>query len=59
MEALQEMDCTKICIAHRLSTVEKADRIIVMNKGAIVQQGSFESLMQEDGLFRALVRNQL
>jgi ABC-type bacteriocin/lantibiotic exporter with double-glycine peptidase domain len=59
MDALQKMDCTKICIAHRLSTVVHADHIVVMNKGTIVQQGTFESLMQKDGLFRTLVQSQL
>jgi ABC-type bacteriocin/lantibiotic exporter with double-glycine peptidase domain len=59
MNALREMSCTKICIAHRLSTVVHADRIIVMNKGAIVQQGTYESLMREGGLFKALAETQL
>jgi ATP-binding cassette subfamily C protein len=59
MEAIRQMDCTKICIAHRLSTVVDADQIVVMNKGAIVQVGTFQSLMREEGLFRTLVESQL
>ena len=59
MAALREMDCTKICIAHRLSTVVHADRIVVMNKGAIVQQGTYDTLMSEEGLFRTLALSQL
>ena len=59
MKALLEMESTKICIAHRLSTVVHADLIVVMNKGTIVQQGTYESLMQEEGLFRTLVQSQL
>lgn len=59
MQALGEMKCTKICIAHRLSTVVHADRIIVMDKGTIIQEGTFDSLMREEGLFRTLVQSQL
>jgi ABC-type bacteriocin/lantibiotic exporter with double-glycine peptidase domain len=59
MASLRGIECTKICIAHRLSTVVHADHIVVMNKGTIVQEGTFDSLMQEDGLFRTLVANQL
>jgi ATP-binding cassette subfamily C protein len=59
MTALREMACTKICIAHRLSTVVHADRIIVMNKGTIVQEGTYDSLMREEGLFRTLAHSQL
>ena len=59
MDALRQMDCTKICIAHRLSTIVNADLIVVMNRGAIVQQGTLESLMQQEGLFRTLVQSQL
>uniref|UniRef100_A0A915AK02 Uncharacterized protein n=1 Tax=Parascaris univalens TaxID=6257 RepID=A0A915AK02_PARUN len=50
---------TIIVIAHRLSTVEKADRIFVVNKGQIVQQGRHGQLLQEDGLYRTLVQRQL
>jgi ATP-binding cassette subfamily C protein len=59
MQAIRDMECTKICIAHRLSTVVHADLIVVMNKGAIVQQGTYESLMRQEGLFRELVHSQL
>jgi ATP-binding cassette subfamily C protein len=59
MSAIRDMRCTKICVAHRLSTIVQADRILVMDKGRIVQEGTFDSLMAEDGLFRTLARAQL
>jgi ABC-type bacteriocin/lantibiotic exporter with double-glycine peptidase domain len=59
MAALRELDCTKICIAHRLSTIRHADRILVMSKGAIVQEGTFDTLIHEEGLFRELAHAQL
>ena len=43
---------TIIMIAHRLKTVRNADRIVVIDKGRIVRQGSHEKLMQESGLQR-------
>lgn len=42
-------DRTTITIAHRLSTVKKADNIIVMRKGKLVQQGTHEELMADEG----------
>ncbi len=45
---------TTIIIAHRLSTVQKADRIIVMDKGAIIQQGKHSDLSQQDGVYQEL-----
>ena len=48
-----------IVIAHRLSTVEKADRIIVINKGEVVEQGSHSDLLKKGGLYATLVRKQM
>ncbi len=45
---------TTIVIAHRLSTLMEADRIIVLDHGRIVQQGTHETLVREDGLYRRL-----
>ncbi|KRZ80490.1 ATP-binding cassette sub-family B member 9 [Trichinella papuae] len=50
---------TVLLIAHRLSTVEKADRIIVIDAGRIVQQGNHEQLLSEDGLYKNLIHRQL
>uniref|UniRef100_A0A914Q2C0 ABC transporter domain-containing protein n=1 Tax=Panagrolaimus davidi TaxID=227884 RepID=A0A914Q2C0_9BILA len=49
-----------IVIAHRLSTVEKADRIVVINKGRVMQMGNHRTLMQNsNGLYYSLVQRQL
>lgn len=45
---------TTIIIAHRLSTIEHADRIIVMHKGHIVEQGTHQSLLQQQGAYASL-----
>ncbi|MNR46250.1 Alpha-hemolysin translocation ATP-binding protein HlyB [compost metagenome] len=50
---------TTIVIAHRLSTVQHADSIIVMDKGKIVQTGRHHELMNENGLYRVLYRKGL
>ncbi|VAV88647.1 Efflux ABC transporter, permease/ATP-binding protein [hydrothermal vent metagenome] len=49
---------TTIIVAHRLATVKKADRIIVMDGGRIVAEGSHDSLVAEDGLYARLARLQ-
>jgi ATP-binding cassette subfamily C protein CydD len=46
---------TALIIAHRLSTVTRADRTVVMDGGRVVQQGSHERLLRQDGLYRRLV----
>ena len=47
---------TSIIIAHRLSTVRRADRIVVMDEGLITEQGSHDALMQQNGHYAELVR---
>ena len=51
-------DRTTIIVAHRLATVKKADRIIVMDGGEIVAQGTHEDLVAQDGLYAKLARLQ-
>ena len=51
---------TRLVIAHRLSTIIDADRIVVLDKGAVAQEGTFAELMaQPDGLFFRLASRQL
>jgi ATP-binding cassette subfamily B protein len=49
---------TTIVIAHRLSTVLGADKIIVPDRGAVAEQGSLAELLENDGLFRKLYNHQ-
>lgn len=50
---------TVLISAHRLSTVERCDRIFVIHKGHLIEQGTHEELMAiENGLYRELVRRQ-
>lgn len=57
-EALDDMGCTRIVIAHRLSTIRHCDRIIVLDGGAIAEQGTYEELIKADGFFAELVKRQ-
>ncbi|MEH6625779.1 MAG: lipid A export permease/ATP-binding protein MsbA [Motiliproteus sp.] len=54
--ALEQLcaDKTTIIVAHRLSTIEKADRIVVMDKGEIREMGSHQQLMDQGGIYRGL-----
>lgn len=58
-ESINTMKATRIVIAHRLSTVIKADRIFVVDKGEIVQSGNYESLINVEGEFRKIAKRQL
>ncbi|RYY96850.1 MAG: ATP-binding cassette domain-containing protein, partial [Comamonadaceae bacterium] len=57
--SLTQLRATRIVIAHRLSTVMQADRILVMDQGRIVQGGTYQDLVQQPGLFQDLARSQL
>ena len=56
---IRDMRSTVIMVAHRLSTVAGFDRILVFDRGKIVEEGSYEVLMRQNGVFAALVRKQL
>jgi ABC-type bacteriocin/lantibiotic exporter with double-glycine peptidase domain len=57
-EALDAMGCTRIVIAHRLSTIRNCDRILVMDHGAIIEEGKYEELIARGGNFAQLVERQ-
>ena len=59
MRNLTALTATRVVIAHRLSTLEQADHIYVLQAGKVVQSGSFNELMEADGVFRDLVRRQV
>jgi ATP-binding cassette subfamily B protein len=60
MQALEAVtkNRTTLVIAHRLATIKKADKILVLHAGTIVEAGNFEELMQRDGIFAKLARQQ-
>ena len=53
---LRMLGITLILIAHRLSTIRDCDRIFVMDHGQLLQQGSHDELMQQEGLYRELLK---
>lgn len=58
-KSLESLKVTRIVIAHRLSTIINADRIYVMDKGQVVQSGSYEMLVAQEGLFKELAARQI
>lgn len=57
-DSLDQLDCTRIVIAHRLSTIKQCDRIIVLDKGHIIEDGSYDELIAQNGYFAELVERQ-
>lgn len=57
-DALDRLKSTRIVIAHRLSTIKNCDRILVMDKGAIIEEGRYEELIAKNGAFAELVARQ-
>ena len=58
-ESLARLRTTRMVIAHRLSTVMDCDKILVMDQGRIVEQGTYAELMQKKGLFYQLASRQM
>jgi len=56
IENLERQRCTRVTVAHRLSTVRNADLIIVMDKGRILEHGNHEQLLAKGGLYTKLVQ---
>lgn len=56
---LQQLQCTKVVIAHRLSTVRDADTILVLDRGRIVESGDHEELLNRRGVYADLIDRQL
>ena len=57
-QALDGLNCTRIIIAHRLSTIRRCDRIVVLEEGSIAEQGTYEALMEQKGIFHELMEKQ-
>jgi NHLM bacteriocin system ABC transporter ATP-binding protein len=58
-QSLERLHATRVVIAHRLSTVIHADRIYVIDEGRVVERGTYEALIQRNGLFAELAERQL
>ncbi|MBR3638118.1 MAG: ATP-binding cassette domain-containing protein, partial [Lachnospiraceae bacterium] len=57
-EALDRLNSTRVVIAHRLSTIRQCDRIIVVDNGSIVEDGTYDELIEKGGFFAELVSRQ-
>ncbi|MBR0393161.1 MAG: NHLP bacteriocin export ABC transporter permease/ATPase subunit [Oscillospiraceae bacterium] len=56
--ALDRLKCTRIVIAHRLSTIKNCNRILVLDKGRIMEDGTYDELIAKNGFFAELVKRQ-
>lgn len=59
MERIENLPVTRIVSAHRLSTIRRASRIYVLERGRVIQQGTFKELMGQDGVFRKMAQRQI
>ena len=57
-DSLASLDCTRVVVAHRLSTVRHCDRTLVVGGGRIAEEGTYDELIAMDGLFAELVARQ-
>lgn len=57
-DSLEKLKCTRVVVAHRLSTVRHCDRILVVDAGRIVEEGTYEELIAKGGFFADLVARQ-
>jgi ATP-binding cassette subfamily C protein len=58
-DSINQLRATRITIAHRLSTVQECDRIIVLEGGRITEEGTYDELMKINGTFAAMARRQM
>ena len=57
-DSLEALKCTRIVVAHRLSTIRNCDRILVPDQGGIIEDGTYDQLIQQGGFFAELVDRQ-
>ena len=57
-ESLEKLKCTRLVIAHRLSTIRNCERIVLIEGGKIVEDGTYEELIELNGKFADLVSRQ-
>ena len=57
-DALDRLECTRIVIAHRISTIRNCDRILVLDQGRIIEEGTYDELISQKGFFAELVARQ-
>lgn len=57
-DSLDQLKCTRVVIAHRLSTIKECDRILVLDQGKIIEEGTYDELIAKNGFFAELVEKQ-
>ena len=59
VDTLEKMECTRLVIAHRLSTIKNCSKIIYIDKGKIIESGTYKELMKLGGKFAETARRQI